>query len=168
MYFQKFPTYEYDLQDNDKRTLITDLVRRVNLRSNVKANTLIFDNYNVQDGETPDIVASKYYGNSMYHWVIVTINNIKSQYDWPLDQVALSQYVNDKYSNPDGTHHHEISASSGDTTKKLIVSSDTTGAVAVTNYEYEQTLNDDKRNIRLLDRAYVAQFQEEFEKLIQR
>ena len=80
----------------------------------------------------------------------------------------MSQYVNDKYSNPDGTHHHEISASSGDTTKKLIVSSDTTGAVAVTNYEYEQTLNDDKRNIRLLDRAYVAQFQEEFEKLIQR
>ena len=80
----------------------------------------------------------------------------------------MSQYVNDKYSNPDGTHHHEISASSGDTTKKLIVSSDTTGAVAVTNYEYEQTLNDDKRNIRLLDRAYVAQFQEEFEKLIKR
>ena len=168
MYFQKFPTYEYDLQDNDKRTLITDLVRRVNLRSNVKANTLIFDNYNVQDGETPDIVASKYYGNSMYHWVIVTINNIKSQYDWPLDQVALSQYVNDKYSNPDGTHHYELAQTSGDTTIKLEVASDTVGATIVTNYEYEQTLNDEKRRIRLLDRAYVAQFQEEFEQLIQR
>tara|TARA_Y100001970_G_scaffold229488_1_gene284667 strand:+ start:137 stop:643 length:507 start_codon:yes stop_codon:yes gene_type:complete len=168
VYFQKFPTYEYDLQDNDKRTLITDILRRVNLRSNVKANTLIFDKYNVQDGETPDIVASKYYGNSMYHWVIVTINNINTRYDWPLDQQQLSQFVNDKYSDPNGTHHHEISASSGDTTKKLIVSSDTTGAVAITNYEHEQTVNDNKREIRLLDRAYVAQFQEEFEKLIKR
>jgi len=168
MYFEKFPTYEYDLQNNQKRTLITDLLRRVNLRSNVSANTLVFDNYNVQDGETPDIVASKYYGNSMYHWVVVTVNNIKSRYDWPLDQVALSQYVNDKYDDPDGTHHYEISASSGDTTKKLIVSSDTVGATIVTNYEYEQTLNDDKRRIRLLDRGYVLQFKEEFEKLIQR
>ena len=48
------------------------------------------------------------------------------------------------------------------------MSSDTTGAVAVTNYEYEQTLNDEKRKIRLLDRGYVLQFKEEFEKLIQR
>ena len=104
----------------------------------------------------------------MYHWVVVTVNNIQSRYDWPLDQVALSNYVNDKYSNPDGTHHHEISASSGDTTKKLTVASDTTGAVAVTNYEYEQTLNDEKRKIRLLDRGYVLQFKEEFEKLIKR
>jgi|TARA_B100000085_G_scaffold248080_1_gene242884 hypothetical protein len=168
MYFAKFPTYEYDLQNNDKRTLITDILRRVNLRSNVQANTLVFDEYNVEDGETPDIVAAKYYGNSAYHWVIVTINNITTRYDWPLDQVALSQYVNDKYSNPDGTHHYELAQTSGDTTIKLEVASDTVGATIVTNYEYEQTLNDDKRRIRLLDRAYVAQFQEEFEQLIQR
>ena len=95
MYFEKFPTYEYDLKNTDKRTLITDLLRRVNLRSNVAANTLVFDEYNVADGESPDIVASKYYGNSMYHWVVVTVNNVKSHYDWPLDQVALSQFVAD-------------------------------------------------------------------------
>ena len=168
MYFERFPTYEYDLKNNDQRTLITDLLRRVNLRSNVSANTLVFDEYTVADGEQPDTVATKYYVNSKNHSVVVTVNNIQSRYDWPLDQVALSNYVNDKYSNPDGTHHHEISASSGDTTKKLTVASDTTGAVAVTNYEYEQTLNDEKRKIRLLDRGYVLQFKEEFEKLIKR
>ena len=97
-----------------------------------------------------------------------TVNNITSRYDWPLDQVALTQFVNDKYSNPSGTHHHEINATSGDTTKKLIVSSDTTGATAVTNFEHEQTVNDDKRKIRLLDKLYVGQFVSEFEKLIQR
>ena len=167
-YFEKFPLYQYDLQDNQEQVLITDILRRVNLRSNVAANTLVFDFYSVKDGEQPDIVADKYYGDPELHWIIVTVNNITSRYDWPLDQVALSQFVNDKYSNPNGTHHHEINATSGDTTKKLIVSSDTDGATAITNYEYEQTLNDSKRQIRLLDRAYIQQFTRDFERLITR
>ena len=53
-------------------------------------------------------------------------------------------------------------------TTKLEVSSDTTGAVAVTNVEYEQTENDNKRRIRLLDRQYVTKFTEEFRELIRR
>ena len=167
-YFEKFPLYQYDIEDNQYRRLITDITRRVNLKSNAKANTLVFDNYSVKDGEQPDIVADKYYGDSGLHWIIVTVNNITSRYDWPLDQVALSQFVNDKYSNPNGTHHHEINATSGDTTKKLIVSSDTSGATAVTNYEFEQSENDKKRQIRLLDRAFVGQFISEFETLIER
>ena len=167
-YFRKFPTYAYDIEDTNTYTLITDIMRRVNLKGNAKANTLVFQEYYVRDGEQPDIVAAKYYDDPEMHWVIVTINNITSRYDWPLDQVALSQFVNDKYSNPSGTHHHEIDATSGDTTKKLIVSSDTDGATAITNYEYEQTLNDSKRQIRLLDRAYIQQFTRDFERLITR
>ena len=167
-YFEKFPLYQYDIKDNQDRTLITDIVRRVNLKSNARTNTLVFDQYNVKDGEQPDTVADKYYGDSMLHWIIVTVNNITSRYDWPLDQVALSSFVSDKYDNPDGIHHYEINATSGDTTKKLQVSSDTDGALPVTNYEFEQTENDNKRRIRLLDRAFVGQFISEFETLIER
>ncbi len=167
-YFRKFPTYAYDIEDTNTYTLITDIMRRVNLKGNAKANTLVFQEYYVRDGEQPDIVAAKYYDDPEMHWVIVTINNITSRYDWPLDQVALSQFVNDKYSNPNGTHHHEIDATSGDTTKKLIVSSDTDGATAITNYEYEERENDKKRRIRLLDREYLSQFVEEFDNLIKR
>jgi hypothetical protein len=167
-YFEKFPLYAYDISDTNNYTLITDILRRVNLKSNVKANALVFDNYVVKDGEQPDIVAAKYYDDPELHWVIVTVNNITSRYDWPLDQVALSDFVSDKYDNPDGIHHYEINATSGDTTTKLIVSSDTDGALPVTNYEHEETLNDSKRNIRLLDRTYITQFVEEFSGLIQR
>ena len=167
-YFKKFPTYAYDIEDTNTYTLITDIMRRVNLKGNAKANTLVFQEYYVRDGEQPDIVAAKYYDDPEMHWVIVTVNNITSRYDWPLDQVALSQFVNDKYSNPNGTHHHEINATSGDTTKKLIVSSDTDGATAITNYEYEERENDKKRRIRLLDREYLSQFVEEFDNLIKR
>jgi len=167
-YFEKFPLYQYDLEDTQNQVLITDILRRVNLKSNVAANTLVFDEYNVQDGEQPDIVARKYYGDSELHWIIVTVNNITSRYDWPLDQVALSEFVNDKYDNPNGIHHYEINATSGDTTKKLIVASDTDGATAITNYEHEETLNDNKRRIRILDRAYVSKFTDEFRNLIRR
>ena len=167
-YFERFPLYAYDLEDAQNQTLITDILRRVNLKSNVAANTLVFDEYNVQDGEQPDIVARKYYGDSELHWIIVTVNNITSRYDWPLDQVALSEFVNDKYDNPNGIHHYEINATSGDTTKKLIVASDTDGATAITNYEHEETLNDNKRRIRILDRAYVSKFTDEFRNLIRR
>jgi len=167
-YFEKFPLYQYDLEDTQNQTLITDILRRVNLKSNVAANTLVFDEYDVLDGEQPDIVARKYYGDSELHWIIVTVNNITSRYDWPLDQVALSEFVNDKYSNPNGIHHYEINATSGDTTKKLIVSSDTDGATAITNYEHEETLNDKKRKIRILDRAFVSKFTDEFRNLIRR
>ena len=165
-YFNKFPLYQYDIEDNQYRTLITDIVRRVNLKSNAKANTLVFDNYNVKDGEQPDTVADKYYGDSGLHWIIVTVNNITSRYDWPLDQVALSQFVNDKYSNPNGTHHHEINATSGDTTKKLTVSSDTDGATAITNYEYEEKEQDKRRQIRLLDPKFIDRFISEFNTLM--
>ena len=167
-YFEKFPLYQYDLEDTQNQTLITDILRRVNLKSNVAANTLVFDEYDVLDGEQPDIVARKYYGDSELHWIIVTVNNITSRYDWPLDQVALSEFVNDKYDNPNGIHHYEINATSGDTTKKLIVASDTDGATAVTNYEHEETLNDNKRRIRILDRAFVSKFTDEFRNLIRR
>jgi len=167
-YFEKFPLYQYDISDTQERTLITDILRRVNLKGNARVNTLVFDTYTVQDGDQPDMVAHKYYGDSNLHWLIVTINNITSRYDWPLDQVALSQYVNDKYSNPDGIHHYEINATSGDTTTKLEVSSDTDGATSITNYEYEERENDNKRQIRLLDRLYVQQFKKDFERLIAR
>ena len=50
-YFSKFPLYAYDVQDTQNRTLITDILRRVNLKGNALANTLVFDQYVVQDGD---------------------------------------------------------------------------------------------------------------------
>ena len=78
-------------------------------------------------------------------------------------------YLNDKYSNIDATHHYEISQVSGDTTIKINIGSDNTdhsGATAITNYEYEEALQDKYRSIRLLDRRFLQDFVAEFEGLI--
>tara|TARA_B100001057_G_scaffold457003_1_gene504928 strand:- start:663 stop:1175 length:513 start_codon:yes stop_codon:yes gene_type:complete len=170
MFFKEFPLYQYDFDGKGQNVkLVTDLLRRVALRSKVSANTLLFDKYDVKDGQTPEIVAELYYGNSQYHWVVVLLNHITSWYDWPLESVAYSNYLLDQYgTNIEGTHHHEISQTSGDTTIQLEVSSDTTGATAVTNREYEDRLQDEKRQIRLIDRTYLRLFVEEFKKIIKR
>ena len=78
-------------------------------------------------------------------------------------------HINDKYSNVDATHHYEISQVSGDTTIKINIGTDNTGhsgATAITNFEYEEALEDKKRNIRLLDPSYVEIFVTEYEKLM--
>ena len=71
----------------------------------VKDNASLFYPYDVQDGETPEMIANKYYGSSEKHWIVLLFNDIiDPQYDWPLDQRTLIKYINDKYSNQGATH----------------------------------------------------------------
>ena len=101
-------------------------------------------------------------------------NNITDRYyGWPLNEQDFEAYVTNKYDNPGAVHHYEITQSSGpqtsngpfDYSHKIEVNSTTTGAEAVSNYEYERRLQDEKRNIKLLDPNYLPLFLEEFEKL---
>ena len=86
-------------------------------------------------------------------------------YDWPLSERALQAYVQDKYTNPDATRHYEASQTSGNTAVKLKVKSDFTGATAVTYLEYERSLNDAKKSIKILDPSYLGQFLDEHSKV---
>ena len=104
------------------------------------------------------------------------VNNVTDRYhDWPMSERQFNSYLNEKYSNPDGIHHYEISQESGDTTQKIevydpdLISSDTdayTSATAITNREFEESEQDKKRKIRLLDPIFVDQFVAEFNSLI--
>ena len=91
MYFSKFPTYEYDLKGDDQRKLLTNILERVKLKANVLANTLVMDKYEVKDGETPEIVADKYYGDSRYHWIILLVNNLTNRFDFPMSVRAFNE-----------------------------------------------------------------------------
>ena len=165
MYFANFPLIPYDSVGNGKFKLVTNLMKRVALRSKVRTNTMLFDTYNVKEGETPEMLADKLYGDPNLHWIIMYVNGITDRYhQWPL---TTPQFL--AFSNPDGTHHYEITQTSGDTTVTIDIGSDNTshaGATLITNREYEEDRQDTLRSIRLLDQAYVDQFVEEFENLI--
>ena len=170
MYFANFPLIPYDSVGDGNYKLVTNLMKRVALRSKVRTNTLLYDTYDVKEGETPEMIADKLYGDPNLHWIIMYVNGITDRYhQWPLSTPQFLAFLNDKYSNPDAAHHYEITQTSGDTTVTIDIGSDNTshaGATLVTNREYEESRQDTLRSIRLLDQAYVDQFIEEFENLI--
>jgi hypothetical protein len=170
MYFDNFPTIPYDSELINEYKDVKNLLRRVGIRAKVRANTLLFDTYDVRNGETPESIAFKLYGDAELHWVIMLVNNITDRYhDWPMTEAQFLQFVKDKYENVDGTHHYEITQTSGDTSVKINIGTDNTNypsATLITNYEYEQEQQDVKRKIRLLDPSYIADFVEEFKLLI--
>ena len=172
MYFTYFPKVYYDLKNDGNSKLVTDLMRRVKIRSKVINEVSLYDLYDVQDGDTPESIAFKHFGDSKLHWVILLTNSINDRYyDWPLTTNEFEHYLNEKYTNPDGIHHYEITQSSGATTSMdnshlLEVNSTTPNASSVSNREYEERLQNVKRQIRLLNTAYLSIFIEEFQELI--
>ena len=177
MYFSMFPKIYYDTKGNNKFDLITNLLNRVKIKTNAKTNIYEYDYYDVQDGETPEMIAFKYYGRPDYHWTIIIANDIIDYYEeWPMSVQRFEEFIKDKYSNPDGIHHYEVTQSSGkqagngpaDYTHKLEVNSTHPGAQSVSNREYEQRIQDKKRQIRVLSPQYLGAFEEEFTNLIRR
>ena len=164
MYFQNFPVIYYKGKD------VTNLLRRVGVRTKAKTNMVMFETYDVKEGETPEMIADKLYGDSTLHWVVLIVNNIVDRYhEWPMAGNQFLDYVNEKYSNPSATHHYEIAQSSGDTSVKINIGTDNTDyptATAITNFEFEQTDQDNKRKIRLLDPRFIDDFVSEFKDLM--
>ena len=170
MYFDNFPTIPYDSELTGQFKDVKNLLRRVGVRAKVKSNASLFDTYDVKNGETPESIAFKLYGDAELHWVVMLLNDITDRYhDWPMSEAQFLQFVNEKYSNVDAVHHYEISQSSGDTSVKINVGTDNTDyptATAITNFEHEQEQQDIKRKIRLLDPSFIADFVEEFKSLM--
>jgi len=170
MYFENFPLIPYDSVGDGQFKIVTNLLKRVAIRSKVKTNVMMFDTYDVKEGETPEMIADKLYDDPELHWVILLMNNVTDRYhQWPMNNNQFLSYMHDKYTNQDATHHYEISQVSGDTSIKINVGSDNTdhsGATAITNFEYEEALQDELRQIKLLDPRYVAPFIAEYEKLM--
>ena len=164
MYFENFPVIYYKGKD------VTNLLRRVGVRTKAKTNMVMFETYDVKEGETPEMIADKLYGDSTLHWVVLIVNNIVDRYhEWPMAGNQFLDYVNEKYSNPSATHHYEIAQSSGDTSVKINIGTDNTDyptATAITNFEFEQTDQDNKRKIRLLDPRFTDDFVADFKELM--
>tara|TARA_B100000131_G_scaffold138035_1_gene134447 strand:+ start:69 stop:602 length:534 start_codon:yes stop_codon:yes gene_type:complete len=175
MYFSHFQKGYYDLKGDGNYKLLTDLFTRVKIRDKAFDVATLYDKYDVVSGEKPEDVAYKHFGNAQYHWVILLTNNITDRYyGWPLSNQEFESFLKDKYDNPEAIHHYEKVQSSGRTTGQgpadyshlIECQSTDVGAQAVSNREYEDRIQDEKRQIKLLDPAYLQIFVEEFEKLM--
>ena len=165
----------YDMKNNGNYKLLPDILRRVKQRNVSASGQFIFDTYDVRNGEKPEDIAYKWFGDAQLHWVILMTNNITDRYyQWPMNDAQFEEFIADKYSNPDAIHHYEVTKDSGRTTGQgpndyshlVEVNSDTDNAISISNREYEERIQDKNRSIRLLNQRFLSDFIEEFDKLI--
>jgi len=175
MYFSQFPAIVYDSVGNGDYKVVTHLLKRVALHSKAKSVAALFDTYDVRNGETPEMLAHKYYDDAEYHWVILLVNNITDRYhQWPMNTRQFLAHLAERYDDVDATHHYEINQESGNTNVKINIgtsNADADGntiadATLITNREYEEEKQDEIRKIRLLDPIYLEQFVKDFQRLI--
>jgi len=160
-YFEYFPTIAYDVRgDKNNRRVqgITNILVRIRKKMNV-INSAFFEQYFINDGDRADTIAHQIYGDSTLHWVVLYANYMTNPYyDWPLPYFDLQKFVAKKYADINGVHHYED-------TDGYEVDSDVAGATAITNFVYEETLNDLKRTINVIRPEYIKQVIKEFKKL---
>lgn len=141
----------YKERTETKAYLMTDITKNIRFRRDILANVTVYDEYDIQDGETPEIIAERVYGNPQYHWIVMLANDrYDYRKDFPLQYIELEKYIEDKYgAEADDVHHYESVAG-------YIVDSDYPGAVSVSNRQYEENENEKKRRIKLVSPSLVS------------
>jgi hypothetical protein len=104
MYFKDFPVFLYDFNYGNgvtKTSVVKDITRNIRIKKEVLANVSLYDEYDIIDGETPEIIAEKFYGSPEYHWVIMLANE-KLDYatDFPMQETVLQRHITEVY-NPE-------------------------------------------------------------------
>ena len=98
-YFNYFPKTLYTANNSSAGLdTVTNIIARFGFESTLKENSSAFYKYDIKDGDTPEIIASKYYDNSERHWIVLMFNDIfDPQFDWPLRDRVLVDYIDAKY-----------------------------------------------------------------------
>jgi hypothetical protein len=207
-YFSNFPK----LITSDGKgnvNLSTNLLARVNLVPNLLNNPSLFYKYNLQDGDTPEIIASKYYDNPYRYWIFLYGNNIiDPQWDLALSDKNFEAYLQSKYYAAANSNNQTVIAYTKSTVKyykKVVITLDsntetettlkynvdaqtyanlpsnlvTTKSfnaltyVTVTEtketqniYDYELEINENKREVNIVNRTYATSMEEKLKSLL--
>jgi hypothetical protein len=163
-YFSLFPTFLARLDGTQK--VVEDFFVRVAAGKNyISSSVLLLSTY-ILDGERPEDVAYRYYQNQDYHWVVLLVNNIVDpRTEWPLADKDVPTHTMIRYGSLTEINHYrtvngkfEISGYKALLDQNVIES--------VTHFQYEQELNEAKRNIKVLDPQFLNEFVTEFQHLV--
>ena len=185
-YFQRVPDLNYVSRLPDAKigdyVRVKNLFKKGKLREDIFQNLAFFEKYKIVGDDRPDNVAFEVYDDSSLDWIVLLSNNVLNiQSEWPLPQTDFDRFVLDKYDDYNtlynGIHHYEteeVKNSQGVTIVPARLQVDasysvsyydffieqqiTTGniSVPITNYEYEEKVDNDKRNIFLLKSTYLG------------
>jgi hypothetical protein len=216
-YFNTLPsilTTDY----SGNKIVLKNLLIRATLLTQLSNNPLLYYTYAVQDEDTPETVAKKYYGDQYRYWIVLHGNkSMDPQWDWPLTSRQFGDYIVSKYTNDAANslnisantvsksqvlyytqstiHHYDKSITTTDNSTKtqsiktIEIDGDTANSVisgkttisfsdgssatqsisvnSVSIYEYENTLNENKRDIKLINSSYVLSMESQLKSLME-
>ena len=194
-YFKQLPDFEYISRINERKSnsdfiKVKNLFRRALIREDIFSDIMSFTKYKIDGDERPDAVAYKIYGDEDLDWVILAANNIINvRNEWPMTQADFNNYLNEKYGITgavDEIKHYEtikVEDSKGkvfipkgkivDSTFKTSFTDSGTGMVisvspiqGISYRTYEERLQDDRRNINILESRYLAQVMDDMETVL--
>ena len=180
-YFRQLPNLDYPSLANDRTSAydydqVKNIFKRAVLREDVLNSYFQFDQYLIEGDDRPDNVASKVYGDANLDWIVLTTNNVINVRDeWPMSQNDLQNYLTNKYTTAELSYvHHYETLKIVDSSQKLIqpkgitveeghsitfidrgVSKTESKVEAITYLQHEINLNDQKREINVLQKQYV-------------
>lgn len=109
-YFSNFGTTPYTLDNIKTVQIVSNITKRAVISEEITNNLSLFFPYQIKDGETPEILADKFYNDSQLHWIILHCNEIHDGiFDWPLTVPDLVSFVDSKYDDRNSIHHYEDS-----------------------------------------------------------
>jgi len=190
MYFSLLPNIEYDEKPISYPFSESDFVtaknffRRYKLNDDIFSYAVYFSKYAIEDGERPDMLAKKAYGDPFYDWVILLTNNmVNAQYDWPMTNYEVSKVLESEYDNAyteiayyetikigqyaaglrvDEEFYNAQHKINNNGTVSIVNGSAICGPVTVAEDFYRE--NEKKREIYLLKPAFFQSFVDDFRK----
>jgi hypothetical protein len=194
-YFSEVPDFEYVSRLPDAKISdyirVKNLFRRGFLREDIFQDLTFFTKYQVRGDDRPDNVAFEIYKDSTLDWLVLTANNIVNiQDEWPIPNSVFDELMTERYGSYEnligGIHHYET-VEVKDARDVVIVNKGlqvestysvtffderagdmktVTPTIPITNYQYEQKVNEEKRNIYLLKPKYLQVVRDDLEDLM--
>jgi len=176
-YFRNIPNVLYDINGTEPNQYraVTNIMKRVKFRPSVIENISDYYPYRVREGERPDIVSFQKYGTVAYSYLILLLNDIVDPlFDWPLHSRQFENYIIEKYGSistaqTTNKYYYQVVRSevarTGTSERvpevKIIVdlttynTLDASVRTSQTVYDWEDELNDIKRDIKLINPNFI-------------
>lgn len=176
MYFKNFPLTRFlvsppGYKKNAVYVSAVDITTNIRFIKQLIDNISLYEYYNIQDGETLEIISEKLYGSPHYNWILMLLNNIYDyRKDYIMSEIAFERYIEEKY----GSIVEAQSTIHGYRNKDRIWSTQysfnddndeqqtNTDFQPVYAYEYEIEQNETKRKLKIVSEDIISVILENF------